>query len=152
MSTDRRAQIWSLLAALAGCSAGGARWDAHAVVRPAGGGWDQAEIRIQGSRPAGADVGDACDGTIAVTERGTTRALSIRMAALRTIVTATTPAGLVPAGGALDAAALKAAGPALSSAEIDELLRMIEGACAGPKVGFPATPGLVVLVADQRYR
>ena len=52
----------------------------------------------------------------------------------------------------LNAPAVKAIGPSISPAEAEDLLRMIEGACAGPKAGFPTRPTLVVVVAEQRYR
>jgi hypothetical protein len=140
-----------IFALCAACD-GGASWDAHASVRPSSSAWDHADIRIHGSRPRGVDIGDTCDGTIAVADSGVTRTLGIRVAGAGATVTETAPPGLVLAGSPLDAAALQAASPAMSVEEAEDVLRILDAACAGPKAGLPVVPKLIVTAVEQRYR
>lgn len=129
-----------------------ARWDAHAIVRPLSGKWGSADLRIQGSRPFGTDSGDSCEGTIALIDKGRAVALEIAIDHRRGAVLSTTPPGLVPAGTSLDNALLLGMNPAISSHEALEILQMVNGACSGPKIGFPPVSELFVVVAEQRYK
>ena len=142
----------SLLAICVACCDSRVRWDAHVLVRPFSGRWDQVDIHVQGSRPPGADIGDECEGRVTVAHKGITRTLEIRVTGTEHVVVATVPPGLVAERSPLNAAAVRAIGPAVSSAEAGDILRMVGTACAGPKAGFRTLPTLITVIAEQRYR
>lgn len=135
---------------LVGCP-GSAKYSAHAAYSPISSQWESAELRVRGTRLPGHDMGDECEGTITVKTKGVERSLAVRYAALQTTVTATTPGGLAKTGSPLDAGALLAVGPAMTTAEAEDILQAFEAACLGPKMGFPATPTLRKVTEDSHY-
>ena len=136
---------------VAGCS-DVTKYRADAIYRPfSSSSWDSVELHVQGRRSRGNDLGDACEGSLEVKTQGIARTLEVKRAASRTTVTATIPTGLVTPGVALDSSALLAAGPTLTPAEAEDILQAFDGACLGPKMGFPPTPTLRKIAEDYRY-
>lgn len=135
---------------MVGCP-GTVKYRATATYRPISSSWDSVEIRVRGSRLPGHDQGDECEGSLAVKTQGITRTLEVKYAASRTTVTATAPKGLVMAGVELDPSSLLAAGPAITPAEAEDILKAFRGACLGPKMGFPPTPTLRAITEDSHY-
>lgn len=136
---------------VAGCS-GNTRYRAVAAYCPlSSSSWDSVEIRVRGSRLPGDDLGNECEGILEVKTQGIIRTLEVKHGASRTTVTATSPKGLVKTGVALDSSALLAAGPAMTQTEAEDILRAFDGACLGPKMGFPLTPTLRTLTEDSHY-
>lgn len=147
----RSLRLTALIALLvAGCP-GVAKYSAYAAYHPVSSSWDSVEIRVRGSRLPGHDLGDECEGTITVTTKGIPRALDVKYAALRATVTATAPKGLVMVGSTLDSGSLLAVGSAITAAEAEDILRAFDGACLGPKMGFPPTPALRKLIENSSY-
>lgn len=144
--------IFALLALfMAGCH-GVARYRAVASYGPvAVSSWDRVEIRVTGSRLPGHDLGNECAGTIQIQTNGAIRALEVKHEFSRTTVTGTYPKGLLAAGPALDSGVLLSIGPAVTRAEAEDILRAFDGACLGPKMGFPTTPSLRKLTEDSQY-
>jgi hypothetical protein len=135
---------------IVGCP-GTVKFRATAAYRPISSSWDSVEIRVRGSRVRDHDQGDECEGSLAVKTQGITRTLEVKWVASRTSVTTTTPPGLVKAGVELDPRSLLAAGPAITPAEAEDILKAFEGACLGPRIGFPPTPTLRVITEDSHY-
>jgi hypothetical protein len=135
---------------VAGCP-GRKGYRAVATYRPISSSWDHVEIRVRGSRLPGHDLGNECEGILEVQTQGILRVLEVKHEASRTTVTATSPKGLWMTGAALDSGALLAVGPAMTQAEAEDILRAFDGACLGPKMGFPSTPTLRKLTEDSHY-
>jgi hypothetical protein len=135
---------------------GRTRWQADGIFRPPerthAPTWDHVDLHVRGSRPAGADLGDECDGTLSIVDNtGSRIEIAAGGAALEPLVRATVPAGLLAPGTPLRHEALVKVSHELSPAEAAALIRMFLGACAGPKEGFPTAPEIVADSTSQRY-